>query len=770
MKFTLRNIASYGDSPIDISFAERINIIYGINGAGKTVISNYLYDISQPPPALDDEDIDIDPDPLSKYYDCKKPNIDPNEIAVYNTKFSLDNFYEKHDDDGLRAIFGFAQKNKSLEKQITKLGVELQDIEEKLEKAKGQKQSAEDDKNTNRNHAVEEIWSIKDEHDDSSKNKELDFCLAGLKSKKLSLFEYLLNTELITKSLDYDINKLKEEAKPLDSENADKIDEIITIEEHLNNINLEDHSVNKIKIYEIEKDSIFKESIKGKESNTLYKIIQEYGNPDWVRDGKVYLPKKESLSNDDKKDCPFCQEPTITKTLIEKLDDYFEGDYENKINALKAHLSEYGNFLESLKSYSEENIPEEINQFIKDDEFSKAMNDLIDFVEKNKKVIENKIDKPSKNIELKDTNAEFQKVEDVISKINTRIIAHNEKIANKENVKEEIKNKFWKLMRKEKNKIIVNYSKRERKLIKDIGTYDGTIKKLVANITLKKEEIEKLEKNTVNTNEAINNINKLLCDIGLDNLLIEKYGDDNDNNSYKIKRIIGDNDATEDVDYLTLSEGEKTIISFLYFLQVCKGKFSDDGAKKKYIVIDDPISSLSHNFVYNLSQWIKKYIIKDNAYEQIIILTHNLYFFHEIIKINTKFDEDPEYKCFRIIKNKYSQIQKMEYDEIKNEYESYWQIIKDYKKNKDLNPILLANTMRNILEYFFGFIKNKEHISSILSGMEESAFSRYIDRESHYDSINIYDAKSIDIDDFLDKFHEVFKKAKHEEHYKRMMK
>nr|WP_235595441.1 AAA family ATPase [Leptospira interrogans] len=84
-----------------------------------------------------------------------------------------------------------------------------------------------------------------------------------------------------------------------------------------------------------------------------------------------------------------------------------------------------------------------------------------------------------------------------------------------------------------------------------------------------------------------------------------------------------------DKTFQSLSEGEKMIISFLYFIELCKGKISTTSiVTKKIIIIDDPISSLSHIYVFNIGQLIKKYFTNPNSdYEQIFILTHSLYFF-----------------------------------------------------------------------------------------------------------------------------------------------
>ena len=82
--------------------------------------------------------------------------------------------------------------------------------------------------------------------------------------------------------------------------------------------------------------------------------------------------------------------------------------------------------------------------------------------------------------------------------------------------------------------------------------------------------------------------------------------------------------------------------------------------------------------------------------------------------------------------------------------------------------------MRNIIEYFFGFIE-KEDLNTIFNDEKFQspnfqAFNRYINRESHSDSTNIFDLKEFNYDDFKNAFKQVFVKAGYEEHYNNMMK
>jgi wobble nucleotide-excising tRNase len=117
-----------------------------------------------------------------------------------------------------------------------------------------------------------------------------------------------------------------------------------------------------------------------------------------------------------------------------------------------------------------------------------------------------------------------------------------------------------------------------------------------------------------------------------------------------------------------------------------------------------------------------------------------------------------------------SQIQEMEYSEIQNDYQSYWHVIKDEKQH----PALIANCMRNIVEYFFNFVEKKDLYKVFqkpeLQQNKYQAFIRYIDRESHSDWQNIFDLKEFDYNIFKDALGLVFQESGYPEHYKEMIK
>lgn len=72
-------------------------------------------------------------------------------------------------------------------------------------------------------------------------------------------------------------------------------------------------------------------------------------------------------------------------------------------------------------------------------------------------------------------------------------------------------------------------------------------------------------------------------------------------------------------------------------------------------------------------------------------------------------------KLIRLCKNaEGSNFVSMKYEEIQNDYQAYWYIIKD----RTQAPALIANCMRNIIEYFFNFV-------------EKLVFHKYFKKENY---------------------------------------
>lgn len=291
---------------------------------------------------------------------------------------------------------------------------------------------------------------------------------------------------------------------------------------------------------------------------------------------------------------------------------------------------------------------------------------------------------------------------------------------------------------------------------------DEEITKIDSSLADARKQIALAQKETVNIDEAVDAINAGLVDIGIDGFSIAKH-------SEGLYRVVRAGDSTHA--FHTLSEGEKMMISFLYFCELCKGKSSaEDTHTQRIVVIDDPISSLSHVFIFNVGQLIRSVFFRNKRFSQVFILTHSLYFFYELTDPNHDRREKDQ-KLFRIIKSASgSSIHDMKYEEIQNDYQAYWSIINDPAQP----PALIANCMRNIVEYFFNFVRKRDlnnvFLMPELQDVKFQSFCRYINRESHSLGQNIIDMKEFNYDSFKEGLRLVFEMTGYPDHFKAMSK
>ena len=111
----------------------------------------------------------------------------------------------------------------------------------------------------------------------------------------------------------------------------------------------------------------------------------------------------------------------------------------------------------------------------------------------------------------------------------------------------------------------------------------------------------------------------------------------------------------------------------------------------------------------------------------------------------------------------------MSYEEVQNDYQSYWSVVTDSAQP----PALIANCMRNIVEYFFNFVQ-KQDLSNVIQMPElqenkYQAFCRYITRESHSLGQNIFDYKEFDYESFREGLKLVFEATGYIEHHDKMI-
>jgi len=733
---SLNNVASY-KRVTTLTTDKKVNLIYGLNGTGKSTLSNFLYKPGD-----------------NEFKDCVIQGLnESHRVLVYNQKFIRENFFES---EKLPGIFSLAKENKDA---VTKIDLAQKEIE-KLEGEKNLKNKALNDEMTSLEQKLEKarnvVWEIKTAY--SGGDRVMEFCLDGYKGSKEALFTHICSINKPAEKPEKDIEQLKAELQSISGENAQRYSELPAIS---------------FAASYVESDTIFDKQIIGNQNSTVADLIKKLANSDWVKAGLSYLPAEPIEKNEA---CPFCQEATISSSLIDGIKGYFDASYEADIVALKLLLSKYETAIQALPGMEVYEVSPKFEAVSKDFEITHTAFTRI--TRDNKRKIDAKLQTPSVPVILEDSGAALRDVNQVIQQINNLITEHNQSIDQIAAVKNIMKATFWKIMRWKYDQTIQSIiaENRESKVKKEKLSAD--VEELARKISAQRALVAEQQKYTVNIDEAIANINHGLLDLGISDFKIENHAE----SLYKIVR-----DENASYVFRSLSEGEKMIISFLYFIELCRGKTnSAENDKKKIIIIDDPISSLSHVYVFNIGRLIKSEFLgkreskKDKVtgetvvtwkykYEQLFVLTHSLYFFYELTETNHDYRPESQ-KLFRLSKNNEgSAITEMKYQEISNDYQAYWYVVKDSAQP----PALIANCMRNIIEYFFNFVEKKELSAFFgqapLSSNKYQAFYRYINRESHSLGQNIFDFKEFDYYDFKTAFAELFKVAGYEDHYKKML-
>lgn len=107
-KINLKNVACYKNHTT-LETDKKINLIYGLNGTGKSTLSNFLYKRDEEP-----------------FSHCSIEGLDDDtQILVYNQSFIEDNFYESN---SLKGIFTLSKQNKQVEIEITEVDNKINEL------------------------------------------------------------------------------------------------------------------------------------------------------------------------------------------------------------------------------------------------------------------------------------------------------------------------------------------------------------------------------------------------------------------------------------------------------------------------------------------------------------------------------------------------------------------------------------------------------------------------------------------------------------------
>ena len=725
----IRNIATFDETGIEIPEFKKVNFFYGANGSGKTTVSNFIYDPTN-----------------ERFPDCQIQWQNGTELKslVYNKEFRDRNFGK----GTIAGVFTLGQATKEEAELIEEKRKELKELEQKGIQQKKVLERQIEKRDDLESDFREEVWTtIYKKHESYFKEG-----FKGAMQKKPFLTRLLDEFENNDADLKT-IEDLTERAKTILGEQPKSLDAI--------------PSITFSRIDEIEQDGIWSKKIIGKSDVEIAKMIQRLNINDWVNQGKEYLQEDET--------CPFCQQDTITKEFRNQLEGYFDESFTNDTNKVKELNEEYVRTFENL--INELQLIETTEKTNKEsklevEKFSSLFKTLSSQFTGNKELLNSKLKEPSRSIELVLTKEQFNEIGELIKTANEAVKKHNDIVDNYATERQKLVDEIWKFIIEDNRTRIEYFIKHKTALQKGIDNLTKKVKKLREEYSALDKEIKELTKNVTSIQPSVDEINQTLKSFGFQNFEIvpSKTGV----NQYQIQRENGE--LAEE----TLSEGEITFITFLYFLQLAKGSTTEtEITDDRILVIDDPISSLDSNVLFVVSSLLKEISksIRNNQgnIKQIILLTHNVYFHKEVSFINGRTKECSDTNCWSVRKiENISYLQDFELtNPIQNSYELLWREL----KTKDHNSgITIQNTMRRIIENYFKILGGyvDDDIINKFNNPQEKEICRslicWINEGSHTIPDDLFvELQDNTIENYFKVFKLIFKETGHIAHYEMMM-
>ncbi len=745
---TLKNKATYNSTGVTIDDLTKLNYFFGNNGCGKSTLANYMQSISENTSS-------------SIYPDCSVDGYNPaqEEIIVFNQHFIENNFMNS---DTLKGVFSLNQTNVTIDTQIKANEKSISGKNDEQKQLEDENDKIDIKRENNRNDLAANCFSKRDTFKTFSKIK-LEY--SGNKKSNLSHIESLLKqgnsqiktldelTKLYTKLYE---DKLEEIGLSLDIK---LVDELITIQDELN--------------------VLLEEIIVGKDDVKLAELIKKYNLKPWVLQGKQYLEKTGRV-------CPFCQQ-SISDDFISQLNDMFDESSKQKVNKIEVEKSNYKNKFSELL----ENLNTVVEKYNENNVVSNLQIQLKSILDENINVIEEKTKAPNerKTIKLIENS-----VKEIMEKINIAIKQNDDIVNSIDEQKKSFLSNIWIYLANECKSDIEKYNEDDKKDLEKLSQNKLKIEQIKEEVEQLIQQNSELRMQTVNTKEAVDNINQILKNSGFMGFEILEKDKVNNISQYYLARIGA---MPEENIFNSLSEGEKNFISFLYFYQLCLGTTDilANSSKKKIIVIDDPVSSMDSQVLFIVSTLVQRLIawkvnnrndFDNPSIAQVFIFTHNLYFYKEIsLKCRPICKLKNHYRIFKNEENiSIIESKGKEYEAI-DDYSLMWNTLKEIKSqiqedNKSQN-ILIANLFRRILESYANFIgMGHDSWATVLTDDKTSieyylkcAFISMINDESHkitpFDSFYFQKNHNETPGKLFDVFESIFNTI-NKDHYEKMMK
>lgn len=500
----------------------------------------------------------------------------------------------------------------------------------------------------------------------------------------------------------------------------------------------------------------------------LAPLIEHLGNADWVQQGRTHLEHANGL-------CPFCQQATPTD-LGEQLEAYFDRTYIEQMEQLAAFSKRFESWAQQWTTYLD-NLPGKpgATEHLNGERLASARAALETVIAEGRTKINAKLSGPSSILSVPDPSPQVEGVNAVVREANERIQGFNFLLRNRSAAKRSLLDRCWVVFARVT--LLAELSRYEGAMPGHLAGFhnlESKVETAQKNIRDKELRLRELQTKVTSSKPIIDRINRLLDSVGFHSFSLAESTTVKD--GYTVVRANGEV-ATE-----TLSEGERTFITFLYFAQSLQGTAQDQSEPNDILaVIDDPISSLDSDVLYAVSTLVRR-IIEDVAagtgrVRQLLLMTHNAHFHKDVTyrphggpKLGSW-----RYGVVRKRSGRPSEVELRDDNPIQTAYGALWDEVKRSAERPSESAVGLQNTLRRILETYFKVLGGVDDPAIIakFEGDEQvicrSLFT-WVNAGSHsiFDDLD-YSSSPSSVEVNLGVFRRIFEEHGQISHYRMMM-
>ncbi len=714
---------------------EKISLVYGKNGSGKSTISEGIKVSVDKDYSTELSATFID----ENQHDLSLPDI-KDSVFVFNEIYIDKNV--KIDDDGLGTIILLGGQT-DIQSQIDACQKEIDSAQEEYTKADALHQQY---IQSNNPLSPKYYWQrIQDTLKKAGGWAERDSKLKGNR-RNTSVTDDIV-TEICTLSVTQTYDDLQNEFKEKKAL-YDKLDDnSITYPNEIKQITFSSDWENEICVLLAKK---IEQPCLSEREKQILSIIQSNGQVS-IESARLEFGK------DTTKFCPYCFQSVdeeYKKSLIESINRVLNKDTEYHIDELSKIV--FPNFDENYSTYS--SLDSDLVRTIADKIVvcKKLLQEYSDAIT----VKKDKIYTPY-TMAVNGLFNEVGSLNILLSQLEKKRLDFNSAVKQK---KYKL-NELIALNKKIAHIDVIQDFKAYKKQSKDFATAQADLEKKLKILSDKREELKALNQRKQDVGLAINSINN-----ALDYVFFKKgrLSIELRDNKYYLKSN-GNNVRPKDV-----SLGERNIIALCYFFTqiVANQDISKLYQQEGLIVNDDPISSFDFENKVGIMSFLRyqiNRIVKGNENSKVLLLSHDLTTIFDLMKAldeickSRKGRADLSKLVYTPWELKGTQLKRFE--SRRSEYATLLANVYNFAKNGDIgNGITIGNEMRRILEAFstFTYRKSIEEVScdsNVLSTLGEKSlyfenlmYRLILHNESHYeeqvynmhDDINFYEFISDD--------------------------